>query len=154
MRRAAAITAVCLAGLVGSYLWFEYSYLARSDVGATLTKRASGDSGRPIDISDLPPSSWNRVVLVGPYNSRTEVERALGFSWPQYEHFGIEMSDSRSLIVLADARQVISVGELRRCLPDIDNGIQSKPIARDHAIFRAVNRNGCITLVQANAKAP
>jgi hypothetical protein len=78
----------------------------------------NSDPGEVIRLSDLTDFEWEAFVVFGPYTSREAAEAALGFSWPQFERFGLEYSDSFSLLVFTNEGSVVRVEEHPRCKPD------------------------------------
>jgi hypothetical protein len=73
--------------------------------------------------------------------------KALGFDWPEYSKFGLEMSDSFSLLVFTVSSRVVRTERIRRCLPDFDKALLAVGVPRDAATFTIEDRRGCSVLV-------
>jgi len=61
-------------------------------------------------------------VALGPYATREAAEAALGFRWPEFDHFRLESSDTFSLLVLAIEGAVVRLEKHPRYKSGIGQG--------------------------------
>lgn len=98
-----------------------------------------------IDFAADPAFAWDRMYVFGCYSSRASVEKALGFSWPDFSKTTIESSDSVVMVVFVQNGKVIGWYEQPRTielgdLPN-DNGY-----SRSEAVFNVDRSTGRIEL--------
>lgn len=102
--------------------------------------------GTRIDLAGLADFEWDDFVVLGPYTTREGVDRALGFAWPGFDAWGLELSDSFSLLVFLQGESVVRVDRHRRCVPDFSPEVLGRRIPRSDASFNLVRRGGCSVL--------
>ena len=146
--RVVRITAIAfLALLVVWAAWLRFGYRVRSGVAAELEARARIGVGIQVRLTELTDFQWERAIFLGPYSTQEMANKALGFDWPEYPRFGLEMSDSFSLLVFAVPKRVVRTEKIRRCLPDFDKALLAVGVPRDAATFTIEDRRGCSVLV-------
>lgn len=70
--------------------------------------RAAVASGAPtFDFASASTFAWDRMFVFGCYTSRSDVETALGFEWPDFRKTSIESSDSVCLVVFVRGTSVV-----------------------------------------------
>ena len=74
------------------------------------------------------------------YTTRAAAESALGFEWPEYKNWDLEMEDSFSLILFADEGRVVRVEKLRRGDGEFVSEVSGTPFAPDAAVFVVVEQ--------------
>jgi hypothetical protein len=87
------------------------------------------------DFATVPGFAWDRMFVFGPYTTKSEVDTALGFEWPDYQKTGIEALDSINLVVFVEDSTVVYWYEQSRIieLVRLENG---KGYPRSDAKFR------------------
>lgn len=53
------------------------------------------------------PFAWDRMFVFDCYTHRSDVEKALGFEWPDYRRTSIESSDAVCLVVFVSGGEVV-----------------------------------------------
>lgn len=131
--------------------WWRFGYaLVSSQVEERL---AAAPAGTTFSFADVAAPAWDRMVLLGPYTDRASAERAIGSSWPEYGYFGLDASDTFSLVVLLRGGNIAAVEKVPRCNPDFDRAALGRPYAPD-ARFRVVLRGTCKVLLPLSEAVP
>lgn len=68
----------------------------------------------PLNLALVGPSSWERVCILGPYTTNEHAEKVLGFKWDATGKTSIGDNEGISVLVFAQARQVIAYTEYPR----------------------------------------
>lgn len=74
------------------------------------------------------------------YTPRRVAEAALGFEWPEYDRWGLERSDSFSLVVFADKGAVVRVEQLKRGDGEFVQEVSAVPFTPATAAFKVIER--------------
>lgn len=141
--RNAAIGALGVSIIAAAWFW------PREDSVATSLEIAARSPGSSVVLSRFTDFPWEKVFFFGPYTDASVVRNALGFDWPGYRGFGLEMADSFSLAVFVTDGRVNRAVKIRRCSPDFAKQLLAKPISQSEASFGVDASNGCPTLVPA-----
>jgi hypothetical protein len=99
-----------------------------------------------IELSRFTDFDWDQVVFLGPYTPRSIAEKATGSTWPDYEAWDLERSDTFSLVVFIKDGVRVRVSRIKRCEPEFPDEICGRPFSR-RALFRVSDPNGCPTFV-------
>jgi hypothetical protein len=89
--------------------------------------------------------AWDRVYVFGSYTSRQDVEKSLGFPWPDYEKSAVQVQDGNALVVFVRGGRVVDWF-------DSPPGIElcwiadAKGYAREQATFRIERVDGRVDL--------
>jgi len=142
---------ILLAGLIivvvafGTWAaWGRYGYLVRNDPSARLQYESLAGPGlRTISLEQMTDFNWEHVVFFGPYTSKAQATKALGFEWPRYEETGIKWADFYSLIVFTESKRVTRWWRLRRCAPDIEESFLGILVSRADATLILQNQESC-----------
>ena len=100
-------------------------------VGAALHEALTA-SPRPeeVDVAQLAPFDWDRVVVFGPYATQVAIDDTLGFAWPSSEAKDIEGSDLANLVVFLRKGEVVATEMVPRSLVNFSSG--QLPMDLDH----------------------
>ena len=112
-------------------------------VSGQLQRALETDPNEPVRIADLTSFDWEAFVALGPYSTRQQAEAALGFSWPEFDNYGIDYSDSFSLLVFAHGGAVVHAEKHPRCKPDFDEESQAVAFPPTRAVFRLSTEEHC-----------
>jgi hypothetical protein len=105
-------------------------------VAATLAAQTGQAlDGAEVQLRSMTDFEWTGFVALGPYTTRKEAERTLGFEWPEYSAFKLDSSDAFSLIVFVNAKKVARVEQVDRCHPDFGQECLSRMFDQTHAVF-------------------
>jgi hypothetical protein len=137
---------LAIAAFVG---WANYGHLLRRGVVRELGLLALRGNSEAFHLSNMTDFAWDRVVFLGPYDDQVMANSALGFEWKGFSKFGLDKSDGFSLLVFANARQVVRAEEIKRCSPDFSEDLLGIAVLREEALFKLVARNGCSVLKRA-----
>jgi hypothetical protein len=96
-----------------------------------------------IRLSDLTDFQWKVFVALGPYTTREGAESALGFAWPDFDRFQLNMSDTFSLLVFTNGGSVVRVEKHPRCKPDFDPDTLGRPLSPEAAVFTIEPKRDC-----------
>lgn len=125
--------------------WWRFGYvLVAVDAEDRL---AAAGAGTTFDFGNVSGPAWDQVVLLAPYTDRATAEAALGHSWPEYGWFGLEGSDSASMVVFSRRGHVVAIDQIPRCMPDFDRNVQGRRFTPADARFRVLMRGTCKVLV-------
>jgi hypothetical protein len=50
-------------------------------------------------IADITDFTWDKMYIFTPYTTQSQVDRALGFEWQEYQSLGIDSTDTDDLLV-------------------------------------------------------
>ena len=103
--------------------------------GALRTAAGKSLNGSEIRLQSLTDFTWSYFVAFGPYTSRRSAEEVLGFSWPDFDKFGLEGSDAFSLLVFVSDNTVGHVEQLPRCHPDFSPTALGRKLLPESAVF-------------------
>ena len=103
------IALVVLAGL-GYAVWSARQWPGDRGMMERLRERTATDSG-VLDLTSITPFHWTRLEIFGPYSSRGEAERRLGFEWA-YKWSAVEYRDDIDFLVFVDSNRVAAAFEL------------------------------------------
>lgn len=87
----------------------------RTSAGKELSDRCAADAGTVL-LSSLThaPATWDRVVLIGPYEDAAAVQRELGFAWNSAERFNLASRDDAHLALFVRGGDVVQIEEWAR----------------------------------------
>jgi hypothetical protein len=74
----------------------------RDRISATVEMGA----GAKLVMADLTEFAWQRLYVFTPYTTQEQINRSLGFDWPDPE--GIELNDTVALLVFVNDGEVVS----------------------------------------------
>jgi hypothetical protein len=97
------------------------------------------------DFAADPAFAWDRMYVFGCYSSRASVEKALGFSWPDFSKTTIEYSDSVVLVVFVHHGKVVGWYEQPRSI-ELGYLANDKGYTRSEAVFDVDRSTGSIEL--------
>ena len=85
--------------------------------------------------------AWDRVYVFGSYTSRQDVEKSLGFSWPDFEKSEVWVQDGNTLVVFVREGRVVDWFDSP---PGINLGwiANAEGYGRDQAAFRIERADG------------
>jgi hypothetical protein len=63
--------------------------------------------GKQLPLRSVVPGDWTTVEVFGPYTTREEIDRTLGFDWDSPRKRALERSEGRLLIVFASKKDVV-----------------------------------------------
>ena len=107
------------------------------------TAVASGATS--FDFAADPAFVWDRMYVFGCYSSRASVEKALGFSWPDFSKTTIESSDSVVLVAFVQNGKVVAWYEQPRAI-ELGYLANDKGYTRSEAVFDIDRSTGRIEL--------
>ena len=87
-----------------------------------------------MSVADLTPFSWDRMFVFTPYTSQEEIERRLGFRWPDIHRTRIWMDDAVVLVVFVRGDSVVAWHDEPRSL-DLNGITRPEPYPPDSARF-------------------
>ncbi|MFN3429658.1 MAG: hypothetical protein ACK46X_06870 [Candidatus Sericytochromatia bacterium] len=67
----------------------------------------AGQAGKPLKLADATDFPWDRVHIFSPYVATADIERALGFRWPEAAATGIQERDDVALLVFVQGKRVV-----------------------------------------------
>ena len=105
----------------------------KSSIAATLAEKMEHASDKSeVELRTITDFEWNGIVAFGPYTTKEDAQRTLGFEWPGYSAFGFDKSDSFTLIVFVNAKKVVLIGVLKawRSIHDPNQRFPNLPIAK------------------------
>ncbi|MDB5294618.1 MAG: putative lipoprotein, partial [Phycisphaerales bacterium] len=112
-------------------------------VSAALADAVPASGERTVDLARVAGFDWDTVHFFGPYRTRAEVERTLGFPWPGLGGSRIEHDDGVTLVVFVKGGRVVRSFDHRRAAGDYAGEDLARPggFARADARF-VVRRDG------------
>lgn len=126
------------------FAWGRYGYLVRNDPSARLQSESLAGPGlRTISLAQMTDFNWEHVVFFGPYTSKAQTTKALGFEWSGYDETGIKLVDFYNLIVFTESKRVTRWWKLRRCAPDIEEPLLGILVSRADATLILQNQESC-----------
>ena len=141
---------VVVVSLIVIALVYRYGYLIRGGVAGKLETQARERVLQPFRLTDIATFPWDRVVFLEPYDNQAVADRALGFHWRDFQLFGLEHSDSFSLVVFANAENVVRAEKVGRCRPDFAKELVGTAVIRVSATFAIEDTGDCRVLKLAN----
>jgi len=76
-------------------------------LSAAIASEVRRGPGTVIDLRALSAFQWSRLFVFGPYSTKADAERVLGFRWP-YEWSEVEFYDDRAFLVFTDSGRVVA----------------------------------------------
>jgi hypothetical protein len=117
------------------------------DVSSSLESAVNNaSSGARVAFRDLTEFDWNHAVVLAPYTTREQAEEILGFSWPEFDHTGIEMHDSFVVLVFAASDSVVHSEAHPRCKPDFHESARGRRFTLESAVFQLETKGHCPVL--------
>ena len=116
---------------------------------AQVTRRAP--DGSEIRLRSLTNFAWTSFVAFGPYTTRAAADQSLGFAWPGFDNFAIQMSDQHTLLVFLAGDTVTHVEEHDRCSPDFAPDALGHRLSQESAVFTLRKSEGCDVLHMRSA---
>jgi hypothetical protein len=107
----------CIAIIV-SLLWLAGCDGGRGQAPSAQSRLESAvaSGAASFDFAADPAFAWDRMYVFGCYSSRASVEKALGFSWPDFGTTTIESADSVVLVVFVRNGKVVGWYEQPRSI--------------------------------------
>jgi len=87
-----------------------------------------------VSVTDF---TWDTLFIFGPYTPVSEIEKALGFSWPLAKKSGIERNETFCLLVFLHKNKVVQYFEYPRRDGDFSSISSTNKITPNTAIFSA-----------------
>lgn len=97
------------------------------------------------DFAANPAFAWDRMYVFDCYSSRASVEKALGFSWPDFSKTTIESSDSVVVVVFVQNDKVVGWYEQPRSV-ELGYLANEKGYTRSEAVFDVDRSSGRVEL--------
>lgn len=97
------------------------------------------------DFAADPAFAWDRMYVFGCYSSRASIEKALGFSWPDFSKTSIESSDGVLLVVFVNKGKVVGWYEQPRSI-DLGYLASDQGYTRSEAVFDVDRTTGSVAL--------
>jgi hypothetical protein len=105
---------------------------------------AAASGATSFDFAADKAFAWDRVYVFGSYTSRQNVEKSLGFAWPDFEKSAVQVQDGNTLVVFVRDRRVVDWFDSP---PGIGfASANAEGYARGHAIFRIERDGGRVQL--------
>ena len=104
-RRLATISVIVLlliAAVMGLWVQHHRAGLVRDRLESRMAAGAES-----FDFAAEAPFAWDRMFVFGPYTTQWQVEKALGFPWPDYRHTSINDSKARCLVIFVANHKVV-----------------------------------------------
>jgi len=111
---------------------------------------ASGASS--FDLAADPAFAWDRLYVFDCYSDRASVEKALGFSWPDFTKTTIQSSDSVVLVVFVQNGKVVGWYEQPRRI-ELGGLANGSGYSRSEAVFTVDRSSGRVELKSPMATA-
>lgn len=107
---------------------------------------------KSFDMRILTDFPWDGLFIFGPYTPASEIEKALGFTWPPAKKSGIELSDSICLLVFVHQGRVTRYYEYSRLDGDWSLLSSVTKLPPESALFSAKTQYGVavVTLAAGN----
>ena len=122
-----------------------------------LSKRleiAAASGAQTFDFAAETTFDWERMYVFGCYAPQKDVERVLGFAWPDYRKSSIGSSDAVCLVVCVKDRRVVDWYEQSRRV-EIGDLVNDQGYARSEATFNIVrlgDRYGLLSRAEGPAR--
>jgi hypothetical protein len=103
-------------------------------------------NGSEIRLGPLTDFTWTSFVAFGPYTTRAQADKSLGFAWPEFDKFDLQASDRFTLLVFVRAERVVHVEKHGRCHPDFARDALARRISQETAVFTLQKLSDCNVL--------
>ena len=97
--------------------------------------QAVGEQKQPLRMADATPFAWERLYVFAPYTPAEEIQRELGFAWPEARRTGIEERDGVTLLVFVKDRRVVKHLAFPRNLGDFSMIRKPGGFTPEEAVF-------------------
>jgi len=112
--------------------------------------QSAAQSGEPVEVVDaVGDRRWDRLHVFGPYTSRAEINRTIGFDW--HGTTAIENQDAVQLVLLVDGKRVARAVDLPRGRADF-GCLEGAPVKRKDKL-RVSRKRGKVAVVTAAGRA-
>lgn len=121
-----------------------------SDKGISekLTEEFDSSTSTPIDMTQVGPSVWERLCVLGPYSTNETAEQALGFKWDVEGKSEVVTNDGINLLLFVKGQEVLAYSEHRRDKGDFLK-LEPRCLTRTQAtLVRQPNPGGWVQLVR------
>jgi hypothetical protein len=107
--------------------------------------------GAILQMGRLAPFRWDHLYVFRPYTPTSEIERELGFAWPEARAIRLEARDDASLLVFVAGRRVARYVAHRRDRGDFSQVARPGGYWRSEAVFRVKILKGSPYIERAGA---
>lgn len=91
---AGAALLLCI-GFAVTYMMYSSVHIKNANADDVSRKLALAVSaGEEIDMSELAPFEWDKLLVFGPYTSKAEMERLVGREWTTHSYAGYWLVDN------------------------------------------------------------
>jgi hypothetical protein len=104
MRRLVVIHTAWLLALVAVGCGRDYG---DREVSGRIAAVVAKGEGAVVNMREAAPFPWSRMYVFPPYAQPVEIERKLGFPWPDAKKTGLEERDDVALLVFAVGQKVV-----------------------------------------------
>lgn len=112
----------------------------------TFTHAVSGagraDSKGPLDLRELLPFEWDRMIVLPPYSSPPEIEQKLGFPFEDVKSSRSQLEDRYLLLIFVKGDEVAAWLDIPRDRSDLTALVDLGYIARADAVFSVRGSTG------------
>jgi hypothetical protein len=88
-----------------------------------------------VDLRELTPFEWDRLIVFPPLAPVTEVERKLGFEWPDLQKARSQIREEYLLLAFVKGQEVVAWVDFETRRVDFTPLIQHGYIPRDRTLF-------------------
>ena len=137
----AAIAVLVLAvAVLGAAAAYHFHHVQTARTWSRALARAVQEGRPSVSLRDLPAPAWDRVHVFGPFTSRSEIAKALGFDWRGSAARAIERADHAVLLVfLHQGNLALAVMHPRDRGDFVPAGV-GRAYTADDAVFRIQRR--------------
>jgi len=124
------------------------------DISASLAGKVAHGGGDVIDLSQLGPSSWQRVCVLPPYTTNDRAAQILGFRWDAQGKTGIDANDTFAVLVFVQGTEVVAYTKHPRNQGDLSL-LKPPCLTRSSAkVARSFGQAGWVYLTVPQVSAP
>lgn len=109
------------------------SACADSGLSERITATVEKGAGTKLVMADLTDFDWQRLYIFAPYTTQKQIDRSLGFEWPDPE--GIELHDTFTLLAFVNDGEVVSYVAQPLGQGDFADLSEGSPWTPDSAVF-------------------
>ena len=93
------------------------------------------DSKGPLDLRELMPFEWDRMIVLPPYSSPAAIEEKLGFAWNDGKSSRSQLEDRYLLLIFVKGDEVVAWLDIPQDRSDLTALLDLGYIARADAVF-------------------
>jgi hypothetical protein len=151
MKFSKLLLATVLVGLVGFAGYYLIKRQVQPNLAAKLTgeiEKVTADSNlQSVDISSLTDFQWDRLYIFAPYSTPEDINKSLGFTWPEAASSDITLHDHINLLVFVRGNEVVEHVEFLRAKGDFSGAASVEAYTPDQASFLVDDADGMKILV-------